>query len=438
MDKPADKPEPEEPDDLEIEKEVAEEQESKYGGRDRWLYTIGFFSMAALSVWGVSRKDHLTILWVALAIFCGVVAAINWHRWQKKSPSEKADVPAYNLAGPLKVVGHPAPFTRVEFLQARGALGLNLFLCLFPCLLAVMGFADALIPGRGLVEHVVAAGIGIVAGWAGLFLGKRGVQQARYLGCPGCKDLLSSQTKSVLKTGHCRKCGALVLSDQPASATEADDVAEPQFATAKSRSRSPRSSFLPRGFKHDRRRLWDVVILFAFPAACVFLLNGLEGLSVVTGVAALAYCGMYYFDPSRDGERHTSRRRKRPAQKEPATASDSSNAGSGVITDADKTPWIEFGAILLLPVAVVAWLLYLVWTHRVLGWLELAAATVAIPAAVVLVSWFVARHEKHQFKKTGKAGPAALAWSMLAIWIAAVFVFVVCLVSLIEKFGLLR
>jgi hypothetical protein len=44
---------------------------------------------------------------------------------------------------------------------------------------------------------------------------------------------------------------------------------------------------------------------------------------------------------------------------------------------------------------VVAWLLYLVWTHTVLGKLGLAVAKVAIPTAVVLVSWFVIRHKGH-------------------------------------------
>jgi hypothetical protein len=438
MDKPTGKPEPEEPDDLEIEKEVAEEQASKYGGRDRWLFTIGFFIMAAFALRGISQKDRLTILWVAMGIFCGIVAAINWHHWHKKSPSERAAKPASNLAAPLKIVGHPAPFARDEFSQARGALGRNLFLCAFPCLFALLGFAGALIPGKGLVERSVAAGIGIVAGWIGLYFGKQAAQQARYLGCPGCKDLLSSQSESVLLTGRCRKCGAVVLSDQPASASEPKDVAEPQIAPVPSRAASRPSATLPRKFGPDRRRLWDVVILFLFPAVCVLLLMGQKsnlGLAVFFGVMALVYSGKYYLFPDPDEPEDSSPPRKRAAQKRSAKVSDASNAETGAVAIADKTPWLDFGLILLLPVTVVVWLLYLVWTHTVLGRLGLAAATVAIPAAVVLVSWFVVQHEGHQVKKTGKPAPMTLMWGLLAIWAAAVFVFVVCLVSWIEKFG---
>lgn len=436
MDKPTDKPEPEEPDDLEIEKEVAEEQEEKYGGRDRWFLTVAFLILLPCIYWTIHQKDVFALFFVAMAVLCGIWAAINWYHWLKKSPSEKAAAPAPEFVAPFKIVGHPAPFTRDEFFKARGALGVNLMFCFFLCLFAVAGFMVALSPHVDLVTALVAGTIGIVAGWSGLSLGKRGTQQARYLGCPGCKDLLSSQSQSVLRTGHCRKCGAVVISGQPAAAPDADDDAEPQFAEPASRGTSRHPSFLPRGFKHDRRRLWDIVVLFAFPAVCILLLRGPEGLSAAAVMMALGYGCIFYFFPDRDGGKDIGRRPKPAAQKKPAAVAAAANAASGVGAVADKAPWLDFGLILLLPVVVVAWLLYLVWTHTVLGKLGLGAATVAIPAAVVLVSWFVLQHEKHHVKKTGVPPPGALMWGLLAIWIAAVIIFAVCLVSWIEKFGL--
>jgi hypothetical protein len=190
---------------------------------------------------------------------------------------------------------------------------------------------------------------------------------------------------------------------------------------------------------HQRQRLWDMAVLFAVPAGCMLLSNGLEfgqGLSVFFCVMLLAYGAMFYSFPDLSQEPDSSRRRRHQTQEGPARVADAAAGVSCSGKVADKTPWIDCGLILLLPATVVVWLLYLVWTHTVLGKLGLAAATVAIPLAVVVLSWFVIRHEGHLVEKTGRPAPGILIGGLLAFWIAAVFVFVVCLVSWIERFGL--
>ena len=193
---------------------------------------------------------------------------------------------------------------------------------------------------------------------------------------------------------------------------------------------NPTRSPEPKNFEHpqterkprnkDSKRLLDIAVLFGLPAVFMLLSNGLEfgqSLTVIAGLMLVGYGAIFYFFPDLSEERSHS-----PKSHPPQPL---------------KIPWVDYASLLSLPVVVVALLLYLVWTHTVLGKVGLAVATLAIPLAVVLLSWFVIRHKEHQVKKTGKSDPGMLLGiGLIALWIAAVFIFVVCLVSWIQKFAL--
>jgi hypothetical protein len=344
----------------------------------------------------------------------------------KKSPAQKAAVPAPSLVELLKVVEHGPPFSREEFLRARSAFGLNMVLFFFGGMFAVLGLAIAFVPDRDLEQRFIGGGIAIPAGLVSWPLGRRFARQARFLACPGCKDLLSSQTSSVLQTGTCRKCGAVVLSGHPSAHSQPHQATTAQAAAPKS---SPRSPSLPtRKFHRHPQRLIDIAVLFGAPAIFMLISNGLEfgqAWTVIAGLMLLGYGAIFYFFP--DASHHNNHSQKSSHSSQPQAIA------SGI---SQKTPWLDYVALLFLPVAVVATLLYLAWTHTVPGKLGLGVATVAIPLAVVLLSWFVMKHEGHQVKKTGKPAPAMLMGSLLAFWIAALFIFVVCLVTWIQKFAL--
>ena len=432
MDEPVNKPELEEPDDREIEREVAEEQEAKYGGRDRWFLTGASLLLLPLIGWAIHERNPLVLLYVALLFLCGSWAGINWYHWWKKTPAQRAAAPAPEITGALRMVEHPAPYTRDEFIHARSAFGVNLMLGFLPGLLAVAALLLALAPRQMPAERIVAAVFALGLGGVSWFFGKRGMRQARYLACPGCRDTLTSQFKSVMETGRCRKCGSVVLSDSARTPTQPEATTRPPVTGTRRRTASRRVATLRPGFKHDRKRLLDIVVLFACPAICFLVSSGWKsgsGLLAIIGVLLAGYGACLYFFPDRDAEEESDQFAEVPARKEPV-------GGAGNNTKAIRAPWLDFAMILLVPVTVVGWMLYLVWTHTVLGWQGLAVVTVAIPAAVVLMSWFVVRHVGHHVKQTGKPAPAALMAGLLLFWCAAVFVFVVCLVSLIQKFGL--
>ena len=432
MDEPVNQPEPEEPDDLEIEREVAEEQEAKYGGRDRWFLTGVSLVLLALIGWAIHERNPLVLLYAAMLILCGSWAGVNWYHWWKKTPAQRAAAPTSEITGPLRIVEHPAPFTRDEFTRARSAFGLNLFLGFFPGLLAAMAALVAAAPHQMPVERIVAAAFALGLGGVSWFFGKRGTRQARYLACPGCRDTLTSQFRSVMETGRCRKCDTAVLSD-PAPTSAQPAAITGQSVTGTRRRTAPRPvAILRPGFKHDRKRLLDIIALVVCPALCFLVSSGWKsgaGLFPLIGVLLIAYGACLYFLPDRDRDDKSDEGAEVCVRKK-------ATAGAEGGTKTVPTPWLDFAMILLVPVLVVGWMLYLVWTHAVLGWQGLAVVTVAIPAAVVLMSWFVVRHVGHQVKRTGRPAPAALVVGLLLFWCAAVFVFVVCLVSLIQKFGL--
>ena len=371
MDQPTNKTEPEELDDQEIEREVAEEQEAKYGGRDRWFLTVVSFLLLLLIWWTVHEHNPLVLLFIGLLIVCGSWAGTNWYHWWKKSPAQRAAVPASEVTGPLRMVEHPAPFTRDEFVHARSALALNLFLGVFPGLLAAMALLVALAPRQMPVERIVATAFGLGLGGVGWFFGKRSVRQARDLACPGCRDTLSSQFKTVVETGRCRKCATVVISDAVPSLVNPDITARPSVSGAHRRTASRRITFLRPGFQHDRKRFLDIVVLFACPVVCFMVSSGWKsgvGLLPLLGVVLAGYGACLYFFPDRDADRESVKFAEVPAREKPTT-------GTGNATGALATPWLDFGMILLVPVTVVGWMLYLVWTHAVLGWLGLAAVT---------------------------------------------------------------
>lgn len=185
--------------------------------------------------------------------------------------------------------------------------------------------------------------------------------------------------------------------------------------------RTPRRRFLRREFRHDRRRLLDVIVLNGGPALCILLtLNAGVGLAFLVGVVLLAYGAIFYFFPE-------------PVSIRPSLH-DQHDEGAPVFPV--ETPWLDLALVLLVPLSVMAWLLYLVWTHTVLGKLGLGLATFGLPAAVVLVSWFVLKHQEHHVKVTRIPSPRALVGGLIGLWVAAVFVFVVCVVSWIYRFAL--
>ena len=336
---------------------------------------------------------------------------------------------------PSKVIERGPPFTPEEFLRARSSLGLNMALSFFGGIFAVLGVALAFVPNQSIGDRFIGGTLAIVGGSIAWFFGRRSARQARFLACPGCKDLLSSQTGFVLRTGACRKCGAVVLSGHTSMERLPHEISRGQTSAISSRTftRSPSAS--SQRIKAHPERLTDIAVLFAAPAVFMLISNGLEfgqAWTIVAGLMLIGYGAIFYFFP--DPARHQSYSHSSHPSQIHAIGSESSppEPTRGV---SPKTPWFDYTALLLLPITVVVGLLYLVWTHTVLGKLVLGVATIAIPLAVVLLSWFVIKHEAHQVKKTGKPAPGMLMGGLLAFWLAAVFIFVVCLVTWVQKFA---
>ena len=79
-------PEPTDPEELEAEREIAEERDAKYGGHDRWFLSVMSLLCAALAF----THGPLTILFVVMAALLGVWAIVNWHSWLRLSPAARA------------------------------------------------------------------------------------------------------------------------------------------------------------------------------------------------------------------------------------------------------------------------------------------------------------------------------------------------------------
>jgi hypothetical protein len=291
---------PPDPEEEEAMREIAEEREEKYGGRDRWILTAAFALSTICGTYEILLKQLFALFFVAVAIVFGVLTFANWRSWLKKSPAEKI-----------------AP--------ARSAQSLP------------------------LEEH------------------------------------LRRQQRS-------RTSGRL------------------QF---------------------DSNRILDAVTLLSAPAFCVFFSGWNDfkpDVRLFIGVLILAVGAAFSFLPD-DLVGGSQSRSKRSVRKiVPSPQADTVSPG--------RVPLLDYAVLLMFPVAVIAGLSYLIWMHHVLTQLQLALFNVAWPAAIFLVSYFVVRHEGYHVKKTGKPAPMRLGWTLVAFWVVAVFIFVVCAVNWIAKFGL--
>ncbi|HZV35271.1 MAG TPA: hypothetical protein VFB72_11915 [Verrucomicrobiae bacterium] len=430
---------PEDPEEQEAMREIAEEQEEKYGGRDRWILT-GVFVVAALcSVWQFSQKQPLALFLLACTVLAAVLAIINWRSWLKKSPGEKNAISSTRFFKNLEIEDCSAPYSEAKFLKLRKAFGRNLALSAIAFMYALGGLMGVAVPQ--LSVRVISLSI---AG-AAIFLGRRPAQRVWRAGkgslaCPKCHDLLTSQASHVLRTGRCRKCGTLIITDEvPADAAAENSPEGIETSPAAERTRKRRSSrasrqFKPDQFQYDPRRILDVITLLSVPTFSVYYFgwNRLEGAGrLLIGIMILFTSALFCFMPDKllgVGSSSFSHFKRGKKDIEPTSES--------AVSQPERLPLLDFAMMLAFPAAVIIGLSYLVWMHHVLTQLELALLTLCVPGAIVLVSYFVVRHEGHHVKKTGKPAPERFLWSIIALWVLAMFIFVVCLVSLIQKFWL--
>jgi hypothetical protein len=179
----------------------------------------------------------------------------------------------------------------------------------------------------------------------------------------------------------------------------------------------------------------DIALLFVPPAVWMLVANaiGLGPLpALVLALCLLVYGAMFYFfRNSADTKAHT---RPFDLSERDAAESECFSLEADCATSA-KTSWLDYAGILFLPITIVVALLYLVWTHTMLGKLALAVATIVIPIAVVLLSWFVIKHHAVQVKQSSKPGSTKLAIRLVLFWAVAAFIFIFCVATWIAKFG---
>jgi hypothetical protein len=232
----------------------------------------------------------------------------------------------------------------------------------------------------------------------------RAVRLARRAECPLCNNLLN---KTVFATGRCEECGTHFQFDGPVPAFE------------------KRPLRLNQPIRLQTGRLMDVAGFMAFPAVFVCLFGASDknvgpAIAVLFVVLISILGAVYYFWPD-----YSDRQDDSP----------SIQTGVGEGISKMRSYWMDFGIILSPPLALLSYLLYLVWFHRTLDIHGLIVVAVGFPLGVGLVSWIC----KHRFQRAqtmnGPKPPAFVPLTLLALWLGGTFITVVFLVCLIHKLG---
>ena len=185
-------------------------RERKFGGGSRWICTFAAIASIPIALWFIPENSSFAIFIGILGLMQAVFAVINWRNWLRKSEAEKAPL---RFMTHLKVKEITIPFTRFDFNHARKAARLNLSITAIAFLYTICGAGLLFVSLGSLPLRIGGIVIGVFAAWVFWQCGRRFLAVSKSLTCPGCKDLLTTQADSVLKTGCCRKCNRTVLTD---------------------------------------------------------------------------------------------------------------------------------------------------------------------------------------------------------------------------------
>ena len=95
--------------------------------------------------------------------------------------------------------------------------------------------------------------------------------------------------------------------------------------------------------------------------------------------------------------------------------------------------WIEYLVLLAPPVVLILWFLSLVWAHQTLTRPELIATVAAMPIVVGLMSWIIYLRMTRCHVGVRNNATKFIAFSMLATWIGATFLFVLLTMCLLLR-----
>ena len=185
-------------------------RERKFNGGARWNFTVSAICSILPACWLARCHLLLATICAILGIAYSVIAVINWWNWMKKSEAEKAPL---RFLSRLQVANVSIPCTRDEFGKLRKVMRLNRSITAIALLYVIGGILSVFDFRDPAVIRIIGTMLGIVAICIAWYCGKRFLRAAKILTCPGCNQLLTSQTSNLLKTGCCRKCGCTVLTN---------------------------------------------------------------------------------------------------------------------------------------------------------------------------------------------------------------------------------
>jgi hypothetical protein len=185
-------------------------RERRFGGSNRWSLTVAAIGSIFVVIWLSSRSAPLAVCAAILGALNGIGAVINWRNWLKKSELEKASL---RFLDQLQLSDVRIPMKRDEFDRARRASHLNLSISAMAFLYICCGVLSIFSQRVPISLRIIFVFGGIIATWMLWSCGRRFLRGAKMLTCPTCKNLLTSQSDSVLKTGRCCKCDHIIFID---------------------------------------------------------------------------------------------------------------------------------------------------------------------------------------------------------------------------------
>lgn len=262
------------------------------------------------------------------------------------------------------------------------------------------------------------AGAACILGF--VFFIVRAMRRGRTAQCPLCRNLLG---KTAFQERRCGGCGTRILFEDQIGGLH---PAGAQAAAEQTETRRPRLIF-----EFRISRFIDVAGFMASPILFVWFLAAFakQFEYLFASLFTILFCVLgvcYYALP--DTSDDTEAVRSLPA--EPTAAAESEQKPGHYLLD--------FIIILLAPVALLCYLLYLTWQHHLLDLKSLVSVAIGFPAGIGIVSYIYhlrlanAEKSKH-FKFIG-----FVHLGLIGLWVSGTFisiVFLVCLACRLKWFG---
>jgi|SRR5215469_9968816 len=309
-----------------------------------------------------------------------------------------------------------------NFLIAGGFLILALLFLMPPFLKGPAIVLEAR-PPTPQWEYV--AGIISVSGC--LFFFARAARRSRSAQCPVCGNFLN---KGVYESRRCGRCRTrIVFEDQVGqlqAAGQQDATEESNNQRAHKIESHPHTRVIS---EFQVSRVVDVAGFMAGPILFVWLLAAVArqfdyGIAMLFTIIFCAIGGCYYVWPDAPARKRKHSRVARSVKDVP----------QAVETEEKPGPYLyDFSIILSAPVALVGYLLWLTWQHRVLDMKSLTVVTLGFPAAIGITTYMC----KFRFTRATKLQipnpPIFVPMTLLALWLVGTFISVVFLVCLVLK-----